>query len=44
MSLTTFWFLTIAFLWIGYFTIEGFDFGVGMIIKVLGAMSASAAP
>ena len=36
MSLTTFWFLTIAFLWIGYFTIEGFDFGVGMIIKALG--------
>jgi hypothetical protein len=28
MSLNTFWFLTIATLWIGYFVLEGFDFGL----------------
>ena len=25
------WFLLIAFLWTGYFVLEGFDFGVGML-------------
>lgn len=36
MELTTVWFLLIAMLWIGYFVLEGFDFGVGMLIRVLG--------
>ena len=35
MELTTVWFLLIAVLWIGYFTLEGFDFGVGMLLPVL---------
>ncbi len=36
MELTTFWFAIIAVLWIGYFVLEGFDFGVGMLLPVLG--------
>ena len=35
MDLTTVWFILIAVLWIGYFTLEGFDFGVGMLLPVL---------
>ncbi|RYB88425.1 cytochrome d ubiquinol oxidase subunit II [Nocardioides glacieisoli] len=35
MELTTIWFILIAVLWIGYFTLEGFDFGVGMLLPVL---------
>jgi cytochrome d ubiquinol oxidase subunit II len=35
MELTTVWFTLIAVLWIGYFTLEGFDFGVGMLLPVL---------
>lgn len=31
MSFQTTWFLLIAVLWIGYFILEGFDFGVGML-------------
>jgi cytochrome d ubiquinol oxidase subunit II len=33
MELTTFWFIIIAVLWIGYFILEGFDFGVGVLLK-----------
>ncbi|MCW2797960.1 cytochrome d ubiquinol oxidase subunit II [Nocardioides sp.] len=36
MELTTVWFVLIAVLWIGYFTLEGFDFGVGMLLPILG--------
>ena len=36
MELTTVWFLIIAGLWIGYFVLEGFDFGVGILLRVLG--------
>ena len=36
MELTTVWFILIAVLWIGYFVLEGFDFGVGMLMPVLG--------
>lgn len=36
MDLTTFWFLLIAVLWTGYLFLEGFDFGVGMLLPVLG--------
>ncbi|KRC50301.1 MULTISPECIES: cytochrome d ubiquinol oxidase subunit II [unclassified Nocardioides] len=35
MELTTVWFVLIAVLWIGYFTLEGFDFGVGLLLPVL---------
>ncbi|CAN5394760.1 cytochrome d ubiquinol oxidase subunit II [soil metagenome] len=35
MELTTFWFIIIAVLWIGYLVLEGFDFGVGMLMGVL---------
>jgi len=35
MELTTVWFGLIAVLWIGYFCLEGFDFGVGMLLAVL---------
>jgi cytochrome d ubiquinol oxidase subunit II len=35
MELTTFWFGLIAVLWIGYLTLEGFDFGVGMLMPFL---------
>lgn len=35
MELTTVWFVVIAFLWVGYLVLEGFDFGVGMLTAVL---------
>lgn len=35
MELTTFWFILIAVLWVGYLVLEGFDFGVGMLLAVL---------
>jgi cytochrome d ubiquinol oxidase subunit II len=36
MHLTTVWFGLIAVLWAGYFLLEGFDFGVGLLLPVLG--------
>jgi cytochrome d ubiquinol oxidase subunit II len=33
--LQTLWFTLIGVLWIGYFALEGFDFGVGMLIRAL---------
>ncbi|MDX6345028.1 MAG: Cytochrome bd terminal oxidase subunit, partial [Trebonia sp.] len=30
-SLNTAWFALIGVLWAGYFVLEGFDFGVGML-------------
>ncbi len=36
MNLNDVWFLLIAVLWVGYFILEGFDFGVGMLIPILG--------
>jgi cytochrome bd ubiquinol oxidase subunit II len=36
MSLEIFWFCLIAVLWAGYFVLEGFDFGVGMLAAVVG--------
>jgi cytochrome d ubiquinol oxidase subunit II len=32
MNLQIFWFCLIAVLWSGYFVLEGFDFGVGMLL------------
>ena len=36
MELNTLWFIILAVLWTGYFVLEGFDFGVGMLFPVLG--------
>ena len=36
MGLQEVWFILIAVLFIGYFVLEGFDFGVGMLMPVLG--------
>ncbi|MFI2556809.1 cytochrome d ubiquinol oxidase subunit II [Nocardia farcinica] len=36
MSLAEFWFVLIGVLFTGYFVLEGFDFGVGMLMPVLG--------
>jgi cytochrome d ubiquinol oxidase subunit II len=36
MALTDIWFLLIAVLWTGYFVLEGFDFGVGMLLPIVG--------
>jgi|SRR5436190_2141319 len=35
MTLQIFWFCLIAVLWAGYFVLEGFDFGVGMLLPVV---------
>ena len=35
-TLQVVWFLLIGVLWIGYFVLEGFDFGVGMLLRVVG--------
>jgi cytochrome bd ubiquinol oxidase subunit II len=36
MDLPLIWFVLIAVLWTGYLVLEGFDFGVGMLLPVLG--------
>lgn len=36
MDLELLWFCLIAILWAGYFLLEGFDFGVGMLLPVVG--------
>jgi len=36
MELSTVWFIIIAVLWTGYFVLEGFDFGVGMLMAPFG--------
>ena len=35
MDLQLFWFGVIGFFWAGYFVLEGFDFGVGMLLPFL---------
>jgi cytochrome bd ubiquinol oxidase subunit II len=35
-SLVPFWYIVIAVLWTGFFILEGFDFGVGMLHGVIG--------
>ena len=51
MDLDTFWFVLIVVLWSGYFLLEGFDFGVGMLLPFVprneserGAMFESIGP
>jgi cytochrome d ubiquinol oxidase subunit II len=36
MSLQSLWFTLIAVLWCGYFLLEGFDFGVGALLHLVG--------
>ena len=36
MDLPTVWFLAVAVLWTGYLVLEGFDFGVGMLLRAFG--------
>jgi len=38
--LQTLWFVLIGVLWVGYFVLEGFDFGVGMLVRTLGRSEA----
>jgi cytochrome d ubiquinol oxidase subunit II len=38
--LQTLWFLLIGVLWIGYFVLEGFDFGVGILLRAVGRTQA----
>ncbi|NBH08159.1 cytochrome d ubiquinol oxidase subunit II [Amycolatopsis sp. SID8362] len=35
MTLEIAWFVVIAFFWLGYLFLEGFDFGVGMLLPIL---------
>jgi cytochrome d ubiquinol oxidase subunit II len=37
LTLQLFWFCLIAVLWSGYFVLEGFDFGVGMLAPFIGS-------
>lgn len=43
MDLNTVWFILIAVLFAGYFVLEGFDFGVGMLLPFLGRKERDAA-
>ena len=36
MELAVIWFIAIAVLWIGFFLLEGFDFGVGTLLPFMG--------
>src|SRR5574338_1388633 len=36
MDFPTIWFIIIGVLWTGYLVLEGFDFGVGILMPVLG--------
>ena len=36
MDLNTLWFILIAVLYIGFFVLEGFDFGVGILQPFIG--------
>ena len=37
MQLHTIWFIIIAVLWVGFFVLEGFDFGVGALHRFIGS-------
>jgi cytochrome bd ubiquinol oxidase subunit II len=39
-TLQAIWFLLISVLWLGYFVLEGFDFGVGMLMRAVGRSQA----
>ena len=40
MGLQDFWFIALAALFLGFFVLEGFDFGVGMLMAFFGARAA----
>ena len=40
VSLRGFWFVVIGLLWAGYLVLEGFDFGVGMLMRLIGRDAA----
>ena len=40
MGLQEFWFVVVAVLFLGFFILEGFDFGVGMLMEPFGRMGA----
>jgi len=40
LSLQGFWFVVIGVLWAGYLVLEGFDFGVGMLMRLIGRNDA----
>ena len=40
MSLIPFWYIIITILWTGFFILEGFDFGVGMLHSIIGTDEA----
>jgi cytochrome bd ubiquinol oxidase subunit II len=40
VQLHTVWFVIIAFFWVGFFVLEGFDFGVGMLHTIVGRTDA----
>ncbi|RKE20391.1 cytochrome d ubiquinol oxidase subunit II [Streptomyces sp. TLI_171] len=40
MHLQDLWFILIAILWIGYFFLEGFDFGIGILTRLLARNTA----
>ncbi|WIM67294.1 cytochrome d ubiquinol oxidase subunit II [Corynebacterium breve] len=42
MDLNILWFFVIAFFFVGYFILEGFDFGVGMLLPFVGGENAEA--
>ena len=39
MGLQEFWFVLLAALFLGFFVLEGFDFGVGMLMAPLGRVA-----
>jgi len=44
MDLEIFWFCLIVVVWAMYFLLEGFDFGVGMLLPFAIALAAIAVP
>lgn len=42
MDLQHFWFIVVGVLFLGFFVLEGFDFGVGMLMDPVGRRSAAA--
>ncbi|MDH7568900.1 MAG: cytochrome d ubiquinol oxidase subunit II, partial [Armatimonadota bacterium] len=40
MDLNTLWFLLIAVLFVGFFFLEGFDYGVGILLPFVGRKDA----
>jgi cytochrome d ubiquinol oxidase subunit II len=41
MQLHTIWFVIVAIFWVGFFVLEGFDFGVGILHTIVGKTDAA---